>query len=980
MASKETTLHVAGNGSPAAAAITPNPFEEEVSRFKGRLKKNEREYFKFASEEEFTKEIDVLQTKLHSGRRQQNMTKLRSFIEAMVQFGKVIDVYCQTSEIVAFVWGPWKLLLLVADTFSNAFTELLDTYQQLGDTLLLLLQARELFSHDANMARILSSIYKDVLEFHLQAFKYFQQPMLKQLFHATWKTYKTRFSDLIQSLSHHRLLLLGQTTLSEARRVRNAEETRIGDERAERDCRLRRELSVWLQSANTKNDHHRFQAIRSEFPTSGHWLFDKPEFKSWFNIFPPIPGLLWLNGIPGAGKTILSSLIIEEARGLARNPTVLYFYCKSNDKERDNFISIARSLLIQLLDQSPDLIDFFYEKYKVSTEATLSTILDIESLLETSIKNCTSVYIILDGLDECPRDERKKVSQFFRSLVEDLPPARSDLVRCLFVSQDDGVARKDFADITSLKIMPKDNLKDINQYCTVWASKLQEKFELSDAERDGIADRIPESCGGMFLLARLICENLFDQATYEDLEVELEPNTFPKGINDAYDRIMLRISNQATFRGKTNYCLMLLGWLVCSKRPLKWQEIQAAKSMGLEEQTVDMRRRRFREHPKDICGSMVEEHSDGVIDLVHVTAKLADELISDGYYVFMEYAALHWVRHLESGLAGLKNANPVLPDLAESLECFLDLHSTENSTELVVSDRNKLRAKALEEFPFFQRYLQAVVSTRKQLSLFGEMKLDETALDVFEALQQVRAAIENVFGNAEDEESRNETSKLYGLDIFKCSRPSCHHFTAGFLTADIRNLHMEKHLRPYVCPLDGCPTSIIGLTTAKDLEKHMWDMHPNIETDGVVTEFPTQAEIESANHQTKTPEDTVEPAVPPKSNEKPTKAKPKTSTERRLNATAHVCRICSKGFSKRFNLQSHMHSHSNEKPHSLGLCVVQLKSSRRTYRAEWQPPRPVTCLERDTELRSSAPVAEASATLPAIFAGSEDKPTVSPRT
>lgn len=72
--------------------------------------------------------------------------------------------------------GPWKLLLLVADTFSNAFTELLDTYQQLGDTLLLLLQARELFSYDANMAKILSSMYKDVLEFHLQAFKYFQQP------------------------------------------------------------------------------------------------------------------------------------------------------------------------------------------------------------------------------------------------------------------------------------------------------------------------------------------------------------------------------------------------------------------------------------------------------------------------------------------------------------------------------------------------------------------------------------------------------------------------------------------------------------------------------------------------------------------------------------------------------------------------------------------------------------------------------------
>lgn len=85
-------------------ATTLNPFDEELKSFKSRLKPREKEYFKFSTEDELKKEIDSLQTRLHKGRRQQNMTKLRGFIEAMNQFGKVIDVFCQTSEVVAFVW------------------------------------------------------------------------------------------------------------------------------------------------------------------------------------------------------------------------------------------------------------------------------------------------------------------------------------------------------------------------------------------------------------------------------------------------------------------------------------------------------------------------------------------------------------------------------------------------------------------------------------------------------------------------------------------------------------------------------------------------------------------------------------------------------------------------------------------------------------------------------------------------------------
>jgi hypothetical protein len=67
---------------------------------------------------------------------------------------------------------------------------------------------------------------------------------------------------------------------------------------------------------------------------------------------------------------------------------------------------------------------------------------------------------------------------------------------------------------------------------------------------------------------------------------------------------------------------MLLGWLVCAKRPLKWHEIQGAKCINLDKQSIQWEFRQFRVAPKDLCGSLVEVRADQTVELVHLTAKL----------------------------------------------------------------------------------------------------------------------------------------------------------------------------------------------------------------------------------------------------------------------------------------------------------------------------------------------------------------------
>jgi len=218
------------------------------------------------------------------------------------------------------------------------------------------------------------------------------------------------------------------------------------------------------------------------------------------------------------GKTVLASLVVDEAKKLGTHPAVLFFYCKGDDKDRNNFASIARTFLSQLLGYNRGiLLPYYYETFSKSTEAVLDNRSTLEELLQVTIQNCQSVYIVIDGIDECERDERRRISQWFRKLVENLPASNPDSVRCLFVSQDDGIARKDFAGITPLRIKSSDNQSDIKEYSSSWAAKIQSKFGeayISEDCRKEIASKIPEAANGMLRALQLTCDATFTNFRY----------------------------------------------------------------------------------------------------------------------------------------------------------------------------------------------------------------------------------------------------------------------------------------------------------------------------------------------------------------------------------------------------------------------------------------------------------------------------------
>lgn len=201
------------------------------------------------------------------------------------------------------------------------------------------------------------------------------------------------------------------------------------------------------------------------------------------------------------GKTILASVIVDEVRRVP-NSTFAFFYCKHDDEKRSSFMAVARSILAQILSQNPQLLPYFHEKACIG--AVLSSPEIADEMLHTALNSCEMAYLIIDGLDECKEAERNKISKRFLGIIEALPPANMDSIRCLFVSQDDGPARKTLGHLPTIKITTE-NKEDLKDYAAVWHQKLEAKFGSLRSNESHIGNIISARAQGTFRLLIAHC-------------------------------------------------------------------------------------------------------------------------------------------------------------------------------------------------------------------------------------------------------------------------------------------------------------------------------------------------------------------------------------------------------------------------------------------------------------------------------------------
>jgi predicted ATPase len=104
-------------------------------------------------------------------------------------------------------------------------------------------------------------------------------------------------------------------------------------------------INKWLSPSEPSTNLN--EAKRKRHEGTGSWFLESEPFKEWKS---GSRRYLWLHGIPGCGKTVLCSTIIEYLRQNKEDPShiILDFFFDFKDKEKQSLDNLVRSLVAQL--------------------------------------------------------------------------------------------------------------------------------------------------------------------------------------------------------------------------------------------------------------------------------------------------------------------------------------------------------------------------------------------------------------------------------------------------------------------------------------------------------------------------------------------------------------------------------------------------------------------------------------------------------
>jgi KaiC/GvpD/RAD55 family RecA-like ATPase len=175
------------------------------------------------------------------------------------------------------------------------------------------------------------------------------------------------------------------------------------------------EICRWLAAPNPHTNYHK--ALTQRQAETGLWLLENDTFFKWKTNSA---SLLWLYGIPGCGKTILSSTIIENLQqhcGDNSGTATVYFFFDFKDGQKQDPEFMLRSLLHQVLQQThaiPYSLNALYLLCKDGQQqVSLQALLEV---VEQAMKDLKRIYVVLDALDECK--QRSELLDVLRTVAK----------------------------------------------------------------------------------------------------------------------------------------------------------------------------------------------------------------------------------------------------------------------------------------------------------------------------------------------------------------------------------------------------------------------------------------------------------------------------------------------------------------------------------------------------------------------------------
>ncbi|GBE88157.1 hypothetical protein SCP_1203870 [Sparassis crispa] len=414
-----------------------------------------------------------------------------------------------------------------------------------------------------------------------------------------WPFQEKELMEFVQRLERHKthfILALSLNSADSLMHLGNSvedvkkEQQRVKDEKARQELQMDlRELIEWLSPL----DVDRMALL-----------------KQWIPV---------LQGIPGSGKTILVSTVIDELKsscsGGNEEAILAYYYCDFSDSKSANPVTVLRTLLTLFMATiDDDSVDTFVDllKRKKATKSPPDDIELLQLLLLRAIGERKAI-IVLDELDECV--DRRWLLEFIPRLVHQAS------VRWLVSSrreQDIVGAFEDFHTI-SLSHEFENVYADIQRYI-MQTLETEPRLRRLDSElKAELGSALLHKADGMFRWVQCQLDFIITRRTRQSIREALR--TLPRGLYPTCERILKRIEDEGEESALIAKTTLL--WLVSALRPLKLVEVEEAIIIEVGSESLNDDARVLDEHDiLEICSSLVDyDDSTDIVNVSHYSVQ-----------------------------------------------------------------------------------------------------------------------------------------------------------------------------------------------------------------------------------------------------------------------------------------------------------------------------------------------------------------------
>ncbi|KGO75326.1 NACHT nucleoside triphosphatase [Penicillium italicum] len=353
----------------------------------------------------------------------------------------------------------------------------------------------------------------------------------------------------------------------------------------------------WLMAPDATIDHN--VACEKRHRSTGLWLVNGQEFQNWLverNSF------LWINGFAGSGKSVLCSTAIERTFRERQHQSSIgigFFYFSFRDESKKDSSGMLRALLLQLSAQLEGGEKDLQELHMLYKSGTPPVDALLNSLRQTICK-FSDTYILLDALDESPRNDKRegvlaaveKIRQWGLPTLHLLVTSRNeiDIRNSLGTSFGQDISMKN----------PETDL-DIEKFIS-YQLRNDPKLQKWKSRHEEIQEKLTSKAQGVFryvecqllALKRVRIRNQLDECL----------RSLPRDLDETYDRILCSIDEDDIEEAR-----LILTLLCVSNRPLTVKELTGALSIDVRatEWQLDREGRSFSQDDLlDICLGLIE--------------------------------------------------------------------------------------------------------------------------------------------------------------------------------------------------------------------------------------------------------------------------------------------------------------------------------------------------------------------------------------